>query len=227
MITDNITQIASCAVRKGYHALASAIFAPALFLQPQLLGMAASIAFLALVLVEILRLSRIQLISASIHGFMSSFVDKRDAGCFYVTHFTLLLGLSVPVWLSNAMDDNVYITQIMITPLNASSSSLLWPASMAGVIITGVSDAVASIVGSSKYGTAPIARDSKKTIQGTGSGVVAAMCAWWAISWFVGMQLDWGVVSCATVLSCMLEASTEQMDNLFIPLHYYALLLLI
>lgn len=30
---------------------------------------------------------------------MQEFVDERDAGVIYITHFTLLLGLAVPMWL--------------------------------------------------------------------------------------------------------------------------------
>ena len=47
----------SCAVRKGYHLLAVALFLPALLLEPQLLGVALAAALAALLAVEALRLS--------------------------------------------------------------------------------------------------------------------------------------------------------------------------
>ena len=34
----------------------------------------------------------------------------------------------------------------------------------------------------------------------------------------------WGSFVVSTVLSCVLEACTSQIDNLFLPLHYYACL---
>jgi dolichol kinase len=39
------------------------------------------------------------------------FVDERDAGVIYITHFTLLLGLAVPIWLVLAMPDVLVATQ--------------------------------------------------------------------------------------------------------------------
>ena len=34
---------------------------------------------------------------------LQAFVDERDAGVIYVTHFTLLLGLALPVWTTLAL----------------------------------------------------------------------------------------------------------------------------
>lgn len=86
-------------MRKGYHALAVALFLPCLLLEPGLLGLALAVAFAVLVAVEAVRLAGLPRISTAVHGFMTTFTDGRDAGPLFVTHFALLLGMAVPVWL--------------------------------------------------------------------------------------------------------------------------------
>lgn len=220
-------------LRKGYHVLAVSLFLPALLSQPQLLGMALAVAFAGLLAVEVLRTGGIPHISTRLHQFMASFVDKRDSGAMYVTHLTLLLGMAVPVWLSGAVDD--------VPPKEAVER--LWPGALAGIIITGLGDAAASIVGS-QIGRVPIAPGSHKTVEGTVAGAVTVLAAWVGlihagliaqpeIAWGIGGGISgqfwsgsgWVVAMvAATVLSSLLEAATEQLDNLFVPLHYFSLL---
>ena len=38
---------------------------------------------------------------------------------------------------------------------------------------------------------------------------------------------SWTALGAATCLSCLLEAVTTQLDNIFVPLHYFALLCLL
>lgn len=186
--------------------------------------MALAIAFAALAAVEVLRLGGIPGVSSPVHAFMAQFVDARDSGAFFVTHFTLLLGLAAPIWLSNAMDQ----------PEKVSATHRMWPAALAGVVITGAGDAAASVIGS-QYGQWPIARDSNKTVEGTVASVLASLAAWLALSGAFGVPLmsgSWGGsgvwapawLVTSTVLSSLLEASTDQLDNIFVPLHYFSLL---
>ena len=215
-------------VRKGYHVLAVSLFLPALLSQSQLLGMALSIAFAALLGVEVVRTGGIRGISSPLHKFMSSFVDKRDSGSMYVTHLTLLLGMAVPIWLSNAMDDGT----------SKEDVEQVLPAALAGIVITGLGDAAASIVGS-LVGRVPIAPGSHKTVEGTLAGAAMSMAAWVSLiqsqcipvpefAWNIGGEMGsskWMVPMLgATLLSSLLEAATEQLDNLFIPVHYFTLL---
>jgi dolichol kinase len=76
---------------------------------------------------------------------------------------------------------------------------------------------------------------SKKTMEGTAAGAIATLCAWAALSaspWGSsfrseeagGWALPWCALFAATLLSSLLEAVTLQLDNLFVPLHYFALL---
>lgn len=122
-----------CTVRKGYHALAVALFLPCLLLEPGLLGLALAVAFAVLVAVEAVRLAGLPHVSAAVHGFMTAFTDGRDVGPVFVTHFALLLGMAVPVWLE-------------LRPAGAgagaggpSPDQSAGPAALAGILILGAS----------------------------------------------------------------------------------------
>ena len=43
------------------------------------------------------------LLGPAVQAYMGRFVDSRDSGPIYVTHFTLLLGLAGPIWLAGAL----------------------------------------------------------------------------------------------------------------------------
>ena len=70
---------------------------------------------------------------------MTSFVDSRDSGAIFVTHFTLLLGMAAPLWLSDAL----YLPAGGGTRGDrnggaaAGEAPPLWPAGMAGIVILG------------------------------------------------------------------------------------------
>jgi len=109
---------------------------------------------------------------------------------------------------------------------------------LAGVLILGVGDSMASIVG------VCVGRirwfDSKRTLEGTLAAIITILLTVFAL--FIGMQWiniafydgllhilapNWSGVLVATTLACMLEAATSQIDNLFLPLFYYAALVLL
>lgn len=109
----------------------------------------------------------------------------------------------------------------------------------------GFGDTAASAVGS-LYGRHPLCHGCSKTVEGTAAGAAAMLAAWgllaWAeaamasssgggglwvpIQWTVGGS-GWPLLAGATALSCLLEGVTTQLDNVFMPLHYFALLCLL
>lgn len=200
-------------LRKGFHFIAILIFVPSLVLDSGLLGMSLSVAMSAFLLLELLRVSNTPGISEHIHNFMSSFTDNRDNGAFFVTHITLLLGLAIPIWLSEPW---VHDTAHSLTPY-------------AGVIATGVGDAAASIFGK-RYGKRRITTDGDKTLQGMLASIMSMLISWPALSAIITIdssqlgpvQFLW--IFIATVLTSSFEAITDQFDNIFISMHYFALL---
>ncbi len=215
-------------MRKGYHLLAAALFLPALAAQPALLGRALAGAFAALAAAEAARVGGLPALAPRLHAFMAPFVDARDGGAFFVTHLALLLGMAAPVWLSNALDDAA----------PAWAAAELWPAAAAGVLALGLGDAAASAVGRAA-GRTPVARGAPKTVEGAVAGTAATLAGWAALAAVTGAGArrgSWGggapggaaaAGAAATAAACLLEAATAQLDNIFLPLHYFALLLLV
>ena len=114
-----------------------------------------------------------------------------------------------PVWLCIAADTE------------RRSSRL--PAAFSGIVILGVADSAASALGR-KYGRRYIL-GTKKTAEGTLGGILCNSAAWWLLSVFFESERTCLGFVYASVASCVLEASTTQLDNIFLPLHHLVMVL--
>lgn len=87
---------------QGYHLLALWLFVPAMLSTPQLLavGLAAATALFAVL--ELARLLHVPWLGPAVARFVRSFTDARDSGRVLISHFSLLLGIAVPIWLTAA-----------------------------------------------------------------------------------------------------------------------------
>ncbi|KAJ6691514.1 hypothetical protein OIU79_013525 [Salix purpurea] len=183
-------------LRKYYHLMAVLMFLPAVILQPKFLDLAFGAALAVFLTLEIIRVWRIWPLGQLVHEFMNAFTDHRDSDLLIVSHFSLLLGCALPIWMSSGYNDR---------PL----------APFAGILSLGIGDTMASMVGH-KYGVLRWSKTGKKTIEGTAAGIasVLAACSHW-----ISLLL-------AVTVSGLLEAYTAQLDNAFIPLVFYSLLCL-
>ncbi|CAN0457611.1 unnamed protein product, partial [Ectocarpus sp. 12 AP-2014] len=86
--------------RKMFHFLATAMFVPAIALEPDFLSLALGTALGVLLALEFLRCTGCPPVSSVMNGYYGGFLDARDGGCVVVTHLFLLVGCAVPVWLS-------------------------------------------------------------------------------------------------------------------------------
>eukprot|EP00897_Mesotaenium_endlicherianum_P002606 jgi/Mesen1/2373/ME000156S01520 len=124
------------------------------------------------------------------------------------SHFSLLLGCALPLWLSVRTPDR---------PL----------APFAGVLSLGIGDTLASVVGV-RYGRHKMTTHSRKSVEGTTAGIasMAASCALLAflLPHAPATALEWLGAGAATAVAGLLEAYTTQLDNAFVPLVYFALL---
>jgi dolichol kinase len=186
------------------------------------------------VLAEGLRMAQLPPFSTSVFAFMRSYLDIRDSGAIILSHIYLLLGCAVPLFLHYA----VFVVLTNDHHLDVQLWDYL-PA-VSGVMVLGVGDAAASVVGS--YWGTLFWPDSKKTFQGTAGAFVSLLvtCALaHAGAQFLPVVPGAATATAtataarlapfaspaiwlATFLTCLLEALTTQIDNLFLPLFYYS-----
>ncbi|KAF7823354.1 dolichol kinase EVAN [Senna tora] len=144
-------------LRKYYHLMAVSMFVPALIFQPKLLDLAFGAALAVFLTLEITRVWRIWPLGQPIHQFMNAFTDHRDSDLLIVSHFSLLLGCALPIWMSSGYNDR---------PL----------APFAGILSLGIGDTMASMVGY-KYGVLRWSKTGKKTVEGTAAGITSVLAA--------------------------------------------------
>ena len=92
--------LSSYAVRKTYHALAVAIFAPVTLWQPWMMRLSFGVAISAFVVLESVRALRVKPLGQALHDFIVAHVDARDGGVLVCTHIYLLLGCALPTWVT-------------------------------------------------------------------------------------------------------------------------------
>lgn len=199
-------------LRKYYHLMAVAMFVPALLFQPKFLDLAFGAALAVFLILEIIRVWRIWPFGSLVHQFMNAFTDHRDSEMLIVSHFSLLLGCALPIWLSSGFNDR------QLAPF-------------AGILSLGIGDTMASMIGY-KYGVLRWSKTGKKTIEGTAAGITSVLAACLVLlpllALTTGYILTWNWISLfvAVTASGLLEAYTTQLDNAFIPLVFYSLLCL-
>ncbi|XP_065865921.1 dolichol kinase EVAN isoform X2 [Euphorbia lathyris] len=198
-------------LRKYYHLMAVLMFLPAVIFQPKFLDLAFGAALAVFLTLEIIRVWKIWPVGILIHQFMNAFTDHRDSDLLIVSHFSLLLGCALPIWMSSGYNDR---------PL----------APFAGILSLGIGDTMASMVGH-KYGVLRWSKTGKKTVEGTAAGITSVLAACsvllpvLASTGYILTQ-HWVSLLLAVILSGLLEAYTAQLDNAFIPLVFYSLLCL-
>ncbi|XP_047982196.1 LOW QUALITY PROTEIN: dolichol kinase EVAN-like [Salvia hispanica] len=198
-------------LRKYYHLMAVALFVPALIFQPKFLDLSFGAALAVFLLLEIIRIRKIWPLGHLVHQFMNAFTDHRDSDLLIVSHFSLLLGCAIPIWLSSGFTDR---------PL----------APFAGILSLGIGDTMASMVGH-KYGVLRWSKTGKKTIEGTAAGITSVLAACFVLLPLLAatgyiFTMHWFSLIVAVTTSGLLEAYTAQLDNAFIPLVFYSILCL-
>ncbi|XP_072518030.1 dolichol kinase [Salminus brasiliensis] len=207
---------ASTTVRKYFHLLVVLVFAPGLALDRALLHLAAVVCLAAFLFLELVRFFRIRPLGAPLRRMLTLFLDERDSGPLILTHIYLLLGVSLPVWL----------TPGPCTPKGGlGGAGGLVP--YAGVLAVGIGDTVASVFGS----TVGEIRwpGTKKTFEGTATSVFAqviAVAIFLIADGSINLNASYSWVVGSIAMVAMLEAYTLQIDNLLLPMYLYVLLLL-
>jgi dolichol kinase len=221
-------------LRKAYHVLAAAMFAPPLcgaseringLVSRETLAAAYAVALAAFAALEVVRTrgASVRLpkalggpvrVGQTIDALFEKFLDHRDAGgaTVVLSHVSLLVAVAAPLWL----------TRGSLGAARHDAVATFGP--FAGIIAVGIGDTCASVVGV-RLGKTPAFRHSRKTAAGAFAGAAANAAASWAL-WraSAGDAVVWRAILPASLGAAWLETATEQSDNAFVPLAYLALL---
>lgn len=135
----NRNQQSNTRTRKIFHILIVFVFLPGLIYQCTFLFVASGIALALFIVLETMRVIRLQPIYPVLEGAVKSFIDEKDAGSVALTPIYLLVGCAIPLWIHPCPCDLTDSAGFELIPL------------MSGVISVGIGDTAASIVGS-KFG---------------------------------------------------------------------------
>ncbi|SNX87634.1 related to SEC59 - Dolichol kinase [Melanopsichium pennsylvanicum] len=182
--------------RKFFHFLAVLLFLPGIALDPALTHLGFSLAFSMFIFAEYVRYYALYPFGAALHVFMSEFLDHKDSGPVILSHFYLLTGCAGPLWLEG---DSKILQQT-------------------GVLVLGVGDALASIVGR-RYGRMYWPGGSSKTVEGSLAFVMSIGVSAWMLR-MMGWceQFSWGKYVMVVVSLGVLEGVSDQHDNLVLPI---------
>ncbi|KZV97450.1 hypothetical protein EXIGLDRAFT_832857 [Exidia glandulosa HHB12029] len=182
--------------RKFFHALAVVMFVPGIAFDPAFTHLSFSAAFSLFTFAEYVRYFALYPFGAAVHVFLNEFLDHKDSGTAILSHFYLLTGCAVTLWLEG-------------------SSRIL---EFTGVLSLGVGDAMASIVGK-RLGRRRWSAASGKTLEGTVAFVVSVVLCGLALR-ALGLVEGFSMWRYAGVALAggLLEALSVQNDNLTLPL---------
>lgn len=185
--------------RKSFHLLASLVFMSGIIYDVYLTSLAAGIGLGLLILVEALRKLNITPISEALQSAFDVYSDEKDIGSFAMTPIYLYVGLACPL--------------ILVPSYEGTTLELL-----SGVLTTGVGDTAASWFGS-KYGTKKWT-NSEKTVEGTIANVLSQVATVYVLHLFGLLRNNTVLIRTmlAASISSVVEAKTDQVDNLILPL---------
>jgi len=190
-------------IRKYFHVLVIVAYFPGLFLDQNLLYFASLITFGIFNLIECLRVLNIPPLGEIVNIAFSTFLDEKDQGPLILTHFYLLAGCSLPLWLVPEFTKNFHL------------------AMLSGILAIGIGDTMASI-GGTWFGRNRWPETSK-TVEGTlfSIGSQFLVCQLLNYSGFIAISNYKCLLGIC--LSSLLEAFTTEIDNLVLPLYLYIL----
>ncbi|KAJ3142624.1 hypothetical protein HK100_012476 [Physocladia obscura] len=169
-----------------------AVFATISF-GPDLMHLSFSVALSVLIFIEYIRIFKVYPYGVALHTFMRTFFDQKDSGVFILSHIYLLVGCALPIWITRAT--------IQSTKLTTGTY---------GVIVLGIADSCASIVGV-QYGKmrwqmgGAFPSGGKKTVEGTLAFMVSMVVSLLVIRAVLGD--DGGVLKiCCVAVYSGLEA---------------------
>lgn len=206
---------ASTGMRKTFHILTVLVFVPGLLYECSLLYLATGVTLGIFFALEILRIFEIPPLNSYLQDGFTVFSDEKDTGMIALTPIYLLIGSSLPIWIHPSPCDVTGSAMFNILPL------------LSGLLSIGLGDTMASIIGSN-YGKFKWP-GSRKTVEGTLACILSQIGFFHFLMYFdivqnISNELQIRTYSAIFVTS-IIEASTNQVDNLVLPIIMYIILI--
>lgn len=213
-----ITSLSNTATRKLFHGVAVVLFPPVAILDPQFLSLSFCIAVVLLLFLELCRVCALQPVGTLIQPFYAQFVDERESDlaggpALILTPIYLLLGCGLPHWVAHMLEHDAAARTLFI--------------GFSGVLVLGVGDSFAAIVGSN-YGRTKWPRCvADRSVEGSAAAFFSMTAAVLLFNVVGGCILGHSVLTPMELLSRMfiplvlctlLEAYTTALDNLVLPI---------
>ena len=210
--------------RKVFHGMMVVMFLPAIFVDPTFTALALELVLAIFLLLDLFRSSQLPPVSKPLTYFLAPYVDGRDhRGPVIVSPIFLLIGCSIPLWLSLATterrgDDAFRGWDVATRDLGM----------IAGVVCVGMGDAAASLFGR-RYGHHRWPWSGGKSLEGSAAFVVAvvlglAMARVWLLvggwkgdsgdDWFLTLGKALFAASGASLTEAVLTGGN---DNVIVP----------
>ena len=129
--------------RKVFHGMMVVMFLPATFVDPTFVALAFILILAIFLLLDLFRASQLPPLSRPLMDFLAPYVDGRDyRGPVVVSHIFLLIGCSIPLWLSLAA-----VERTGDPPWEGWDVPHRELSMISGVVCVGMGDAAASLIG--------------------------------------------------------------------------------
>ncbi|XP_045500944.1 dolichol kinase [Colias croceus] len=200
MIRTKLAVKATTVTRKTFHILASLVFLSGILFDVRLMLFAAGIVLALIIFVEALRKSEIEPISSALQSAFLVYSDEKDCGSLAMTPLYLYIGLACP---------------LILVPSHSPHNTLEL---LSGVLSIGVGDTAASWFGS-RFGFNKWP-DSSRTMEGTAFNILSQIGTVYTLILFDLLHTRNALLRTVIVASIggFVEAKTEQVDNLVLPL---------
>ncbi|KAL8764306.1 MAG: hypothetical protein Q9184_000011 [Pyrenodesmia sp. 2 TL-2023] len=210
--------------RKVFHGMMVVMFLPTIFVDPAFVALALILVLAIFLLLDLFRASQLPPLSRPLTHFLAPYVDGRDhRGPVIVSHMFLLIGCSIPLWLSLASVERTGASPWQGWEVPTRDLSMI-----SGVVCVGMGDAAASLIGR-RYGRRRWCWSGGKSLEGSTAFAVAvvlglSLARLWLLygEWHAGSGDSWLLFYAKATVAAGGASLTEAAltggnDNVIVP----------